>query len=225
MKEEVILKHYDNENINKELRKMFERAVKDDEYVERFECGGDFEVLMQNIDKILKYVESGYRGKLYLNSNMWYICQETLINILALYGLKLVGTDKCTEKEEVVVIKRPFREKVFKKMQEYGWHLGDNTYKDFADVYDIHYRFIDSLYGYFREQEVAGKSIDLNNISKEGLFETIVFMSDFLRALNDIDTPKTKEDKIREYIMRRNIQFDLVGEDLLAILDDKYEEE
>ena len=156
---------------------------------------------------------------------MWYICQETLINILALYGLKLVGTDKCTEKEEVVVIKRPFREKVFKKMQEYGWHLGDNTYKDFADVYDIHYRFIDSLYGYFREQEVADKSIDLNNISKEGLFETIVFMSDFLRALNDIDTPKTKEDKIREYIMRRNIQFDLVGEDLLAILDDKYEEE
>jgi hypothetical protein len=117
------------------------------------------------------------------------------------------------------------KNKIFEKMQEYGWNLGDNTYKDFADVYDIHYGFIDSLYDYFREQEEIGKSIDLNDISEEGLFETIVFMSDFLRALNDIDTPKTKEDKIREYIMRRNIQFDLVGEDLLAILDDKYEEE
>ena len=109
-KEEVILKHYNNENINRELRKMFEKAVK--------KCGGDFVVLMEDIDKTLKYVENGYKGKLYLNSNMWYICQETLTNILALYGLKLVGTDKCTENEEVIVIKRPFREKVFEKMRE-----------------------------------------------------------------------------------------------------------
>ena len=113
------------------------------------------------------------------------------------------------------------KNKIFEKMQEYGWNLGDNTDKDFADVYDIHYGFIDSLYDYFREQEEVGKSIDLNDISKEGLFETIVFMSDFLRALNDIDKPKTKEDKIREYITSRNIQYDLVGEDLLAILDEE----
>ena len=124
-------------------------------------------------------------------------------------------------KEEVIVIKRPFREKVFEKMREYGWNLGDNTYKDFADVYDTHYGFIDSLYDYFREQEEIGKSIDLNDISKEGLFETIVFMSDFLRALNEIDNKKSKEDKIREYITSRNIQYDLVGEDLLAILDEE----
>ena len=124
-------------------------------------------------------------------------------------------------KEEVIVIRKPLREKIFEKMQEYGWNLGDNTYKDFADVYDIHYGFIDSLYDYFREQEEVGKSIDLNDISEEGLFETIVFMSDFLRALNDIDKPKTKEDKIREYITSRNIQYDLVGEDLLAILDEE----
>ena len=221
MKEEVILKHYNNENINKELRKMFERAVKDDEYVERFEHGGDFEVLMEDIDKTLKYVENGYRGKLYLNSNMWYICQETLINILALYGLKLIGTDKCTENEEVIVIRKPLREKIFEKMQEYGWNLGNNTYKDFADMYDIHYGFIDSLYDYFREQEEIGKSIDLNDISVSGFEDMITFMSDFLRALNDIDKPKTKEDKIREYITSRNIQYDLVGEDLLAILDEE----
>ena len=221
MKEEVILKHYDNENINRELRKMFEIAVTDEEYLDRFECGGDFKILMDDIDKTLKYVEGGYKGTLYLDSNIWYVCQETLVRILALYGLKLIGTDKCTEEEEVIVIRKPLREKIFEKMQEYGWNLGDNTYKDFADVYDIHYGFIDSLYDYFREQEEIGKSIDLNDISKEGLFETIVFMSDFLRALNDIDKPKTKEDKIREYITSRNIQYDLVGEDLLAILDEE----
>ena len=38
---------------------------------------------------------------------------------------------------------------------------------------------------------------------------------------NDIDKPKTKEDKIREYIMSRNIQYDLVGEDILKILDEE----
>ena len=48
------------------------------------------------------------------------------------------------------------KNKIFEKMQEYGWNLGDNTYKDFADVYDIHYEFIDSLYDYFREQEEIG---------------------------------------------------------------------
>lgn len=219
-KEEVILKHYNNENINRELRKMFEKAVKDDEYVERFECGGDFEVLMEDIDKTLKYVENGYKGKLYLNSNMWYICQETLTNILALYGLKLVGTDKCTENEEVIVIKRPFREKVFEKMREYGWNLGDNTNKDFADVYDTHYKFIEGCYDYIADCDM-NEPLNMNDISVSGFEDMITFMSDFLRALNDIDKPKTKEDKIREYIMSRNIQYDLVGEDLLAILDEE----
>ena len=220
MKEEVILKHYNNENINKELRKMFERAVKDDEYVERFEHGGDFEVLMEDSDKTLKYVENGYRGKLYLNSNMWYICQETLINILALYGLKLIGTDKCTENEEVIVIRKPLREKIFEKMQEYGWNLGDNTYKDFANVYNTHYKFMEGCYDYIADCDMD-KPLNMNDISASGFEDMITFMSDFLRALNDIDKPKTKEDKIREYITSRNIQYDLVGEDLLAILDEE----
>ena len=220
MKEEVILKHYNNENINKELRKMFERAVKDDEYVERFEHGGDFEVLMEDIDKTLKYVENGYRGKLYLNSNMWYICQETLINILALYGLKLVGTDKCTENEEVIVIRKPLREKIFEKMQEYGWNLGNNTYKDFADVYNTHYKFIEGCYDYIADCDID-EPLNMNDISASGFEDMITFMSDFLRALNDIDNKKSKEDKIREYITSRNIQYDLVGEDLLAILDEE----
>ena len=36
-----------------------------------------------------------------------------------------------------------------------------------------------------------------------------------------ISQKKTKEDKIREYITSRNIQYDLVGEDLLKILDEE----
>ena len=132
MKEEIILKHYNNEDINRELRKMFERAVKDEEYLYRFECGGDFKILMDDIDKTLKYVESGYKGTLYLNSNIWYVCQETLVNILALYGLKLIGTNKCTENEEVIIIRNPLKEKIFKKMREYGWNLGNNNDEDFA---------------------------------------------------------------------------------------------
>lgn len=34
-----------------------------------------------------------------------------------------------------------------------------------------------------------------------------------------IGTKKSKEDKIKEYILSRNIQYDLVGEDLLEILN------
>lgn len=183
LKNEVILKHYNNENINKELRKMFERAVKDDEYKERFECGGDFEILMEDIDKTLKYVEGGYRGTLYLNSNMWYICQETLINILALYGLKLIGADKCTEKEEVI-IKRPFRKKVFQKMIEYGWNLGNNTIRDFEEVYNIHSNFIDSCYGYISKENY---NYSMQDISKHSFESMIDFMSDFIRAMDEID--------------------------------------
>ena len=220
MKEEIILKHYNNEDINRELRKMFERAVKDEEYLYRFECGGDFKILMENIDKILKYVESGYKGTLYLNSNIWYVCQETLVNILALYGLKLIGANKCTENEEVIIIRNPLKEKIFKKMREYGWNLGNNNDEDFADVYNAHYKFIDSCYDYIVDCNMD-EPLNMNGISASGFEDMITFMSDFLRALNDIDKPKTKEDKIREYITNRNIQHDLVGEDLLAILDEE----
>ena len=216
-----MFKEYKDERINELIKKSFELAVRDNEWELRYLQ--EWNILFEDIDKMLEYVENGYKGELRVNSNMWYILQETLVRILALYDLQLIGEEKVSENELVVSISKigNIKEKIFEKMQEYGWNLGNNTYKDFADVYDIHYGFIDSLYDYFREQEEIGKSIDLNDISEEGLFETIVFMSDFLRALNDIDIPKTKEDKIREYIMSRNIQYDLVGEDLLEILDEE----
>ena len=216
-----MFKEYKDERINELIKKSFELAVRDDEWKLRYLQ--EWNILFEDIDKMLEYVENGYKGELRVNSNMWYILKETLVKILALYDLQLIGEEKVSENELVVPISKigNIKEKIFEKMQEYGWNLGNNTYKDFADVYDIHYGFIDSLYDYFREQEEIGKSIDLNDISEEGLFETVVFMSDFLRALNDINISKTKEDKIREYIMSRNIQYDLVGEDLLEILDEE----
>lgn len=123
------------------------------------------------------------------------------------------------------------KNKIFKKMQEYGWNLGDNTFEDFDMVFETHKNFLDGIYDYFIETEVYNdcnedkREINLNDFSEEDMQYMSEFMTDFLRALNDIDKPKTKEEKIREYIMSRNIQYDLVGEDLLAILDDKYEEE
>lgn len=110
------------------------------------------------------------------------------------------------------------KDKIFEKMQEYGWNLGDNTSEDFNRVYDYHYDNLDKWYNY-----ISGEDYDytMQDISKSEFSDFVDFMSDFLRALNDIDKPKTKEDKIREYITSRNIQYDLVGEDLLAILDEE----
>lgn len=50
-----------------------------------------------------------------------------------------------------------------------------------------------------------------NSLSKDSL----VFLKD------NIKVESQKEDKIRQYIMNRNIRYDLVGEDLLAILDEE----
>lgn len=72
--------------------------------------------------------------------------------------------------------------KIFEKMAEYGWNL-----EDFADVYNIHYNFIDSLYDYFVETDEPNVSRDLNDINEQSLHDMADFMSDFLRALNNID--------------------------------------
>lgn len=90
------------------------------------------------------------------------------------------------------------KNKIFDKMKEYGWNLGNGTSKDFAKVYDIHYKFIDNLFEFFREEYGIEENIDLNKINKENLLETIVFMSDFLRALNDIDALAILNDKCGE---------------------------
>lgn len=186
MKSEIMLKIYKDERINSELKKCLQTALTDEEYDLR--NGSDFVILTENIDKIINYVESGCQGRLFLNSNIWYICFETLCNILSLYGLKLIGTDKCTESEEVVPIKKDnIKERIFKKMQEYGWNLGDNTNEDFNAVYNIHKDFLDSCYEYKCEVENNGEILNMNDISVSSFEDMLDFMSDFLRAINDIE--------------------------------------
>ena len=117
--------------------------------------------------------------------------------------------------------KKQMKDKVFNKMKEYGWNFGDNTSKDFEDIYNTHYDFIQRLHNYFVETDELNVGRDLNDINEQKLQDMISFMSDFLRAFNEINNKKSKEDKIREYILSRNIQYDLVGEDLLEILNEE----
>jgi hypothetical protein len=71
------------------------------------------------------------------------------------------------------------KEKIFNKMIEYGWNL-----EDFNEVYDIHYYNIDDWYDY-----ISGEDYDytMQDISKSKFESMIDFMSDFLRALNELD--------------------------------------
>ena len=182
--EEIMLKTYTDERINKELKKCLVRAVADDEFDMRYDLQygmTDFKILLDNIDKMLFYVNNGYRGELRLNSNIWYVCLDTLENILALYDLKLVGDKKVTEEELVIPINKvgKIKAEVFKKMKEYGWQL-----EDFDRVYKIHYDFIDRTYDYISEEDY---DFSMQDISKAQFEEMIDFMSDFLRALDEID--------------------------------------
>ena len=71
------------------------------------------------------------------------------------------------------------KEKIFNKMIEYGWNL-----EDFNEVYNTHYYNIDDWYDY-----ISGEDYDytMQDISKSKFESMIDFMSDFLRALNELD--------------------------------------
>lgn len=71
------------------------------------------------------------------------------------------------------------KNKIFDKMIEYGWNL-----EDFNKVYDIHYYNIEDWYDY-----ISGEDYDytMQDISKSKFESMIDFMSDFLRALNELD--------------------------------------
>lgn len=71
------------------------------------------------------------------------------------------------------------KDKIFNKMKEYGWNL-----EDFNNVYNTHYYNIDDWYEY-----IIGEDYDytMQDISKSKFESMIDFMSDFLRAINDLD--------------------------------------
>ena len=69
-------------------------------------------------------------------------------------------------------------------MQEYGWHL-----EDFNEVYNRHYDNIDSWYEYISSENYC---INMQDISQQKFTDMIDFMSDFLRAIDDIDFLENK---------------------------------
>ncbi len=85
------------------------------------------------------------------------------------------------------------KNRIYEKMREYGWHLNNDTNEDFESVYNIHYNNIQDLYDFLHLQgDYEGwckdeTCIDLNDLDQQKLTDIADFMSDFLRALNDID--------------------------------------
>lgn len=86
------------------------------------------------------------------------------------------------------------KEKIYEKMREYGWNLGDNKNIDFEEVYKIHYNFIESCYDYISDYDI-NEPLSLSDINTQSFEDMITFMSDFLRAINDINETKGEEEK------------------------------
>ena len=74
------------------------------------------------------------------------------------------------------------KNKIFDKMIEYGWSL-----EDFDDVYNLHYNFIDGVYTYMNDCYNAFHAVDMNKLNENKTWDMVCFMSDFLRAINDLD--------------------------------------
>ena len=87
------MKQYDDERINNILSKLEKNIPFDDEYEFR-DVNCDLSELYKNIDKIV----------LYVNSNIWNICYESMLDILKIYDLKLVPFEAVTEENEVVKV-------------------------------------------------------------------------------------------------------------------------
>lgn len=83
------------------------------------------------------------------------------------------------------------KEKIFDKMIKYGWNLGDNEFKDFNEVYELHYNFLDSLYDKFSEaNDYIEEREVLESTDSTDLYNAIAFIGDFLRAINDLESEK-----------------------------------
>ena len=81
------------------------------------------------------------------------------------------------------------KDKIFKKMIQYGWNLGDNAEEDFEEVYNIHKDFLEEVYDFKTENE----DFTMQDISKSRFEDMVDFMSDFLRALDEVNEVKEEE--------------------------------
>lgn len=68
------------------------------------------------------------------------------------------------------------------------------------------------------EESIEGATMEEYENGAKLMYKGICLTDYEVRA---IGTKKSKEDKIKEYILSRNIQYDLVGEDLLRILNEE----
>lgn len=76
------------------------------------------------------------------------------------------------------------KEKIFDKMKQYGW-----TLDDFNETYNYHYWRISDWYDYIVNEDY---DFTMQDISKQRFTDMVDFMSDFLRALNEIDKEESK---------------------------------
>lgn len=98
-----MVKKYENEKINEIIEYSFEVAFKDEEWEKGLRNIEEWDILYDDIDRILDYVNNGKQGKLMVNSNMWWVLQNALVDILGLYELDLIGERNSDDMEEVIV--------------------------------------------------------------------------------------------------------------------------
>lgn len=95
------MKQYNDSRINTILANLELEMKHDDEYSYR-DIDYEWKEVYKNVDKIVAYVSNDYKGNLYLNSNIWQPCLESIDEILKIYNLKFIGSDKITEHEKVI---------------------------------------------------------------------------------------------------------------------------
>ena len=72
-------------------------------------------------------------------------------------------------------------------MIQYGWNLEDNKLEDFNNVYNIHKDFLNSCYDFKCEVEENNEILNMNDISVSSFEDMLDFMTDFLRAFEEVD--------------------------------------
>ncbi len=98
-----MIKIYKDERINEIIKHSFDVAFQDEEWTKGLRSIEEWNILYDDIDEMLNYINNGKQGKLFLNSNMWWVLQNALVDILGVYNLELIGErNDDGEKEEVV---------------------------------------------------------------------------------------------------------------------------
>ena len=123
------MKVYKDERINTILSNLEFDMKKDEEYNYR-DVDSDLKEVCNSIDNVLDYVDNGYKGKLYLNSNIWQVCYEALVHVLNLYDLKFIGSEKVTEREEIITV----NEYIEKELQRFDLY-SETSNKEIENYY------------------------------------------------------------------------------------------